>query len=60
MITIIATKIRPAEVDISTILSKPTPTTPNAYEEPSAKRPINGKTIIARIKLIIKLWTASP
>ena len=58
--TIIVAKMIPDNVDISTILSNPTPTTPSAYDEPSANRPINGYTIIAKIKQIMKLWTASP
>ena len=56
----IATRINPDIVDISTILSNPTPATPNAKDDPSAKRPIIGKIIMAKMKLIMKLWTASP
>ena len=49
----------PDIVDIPIILSNPTPTTAKAYDELSAKKPINGNTIIAKIKEIMKLFTAS-
>ena len=55
MITIMVTRINPDNVDISIILSNPTPTTPRAKDDPSAKMPINGKTMTARIKQIMKL-----
>ncbi len=58
--TIIATKIKPDMVLIEIILSNPTPTVSNTLDEDSANIPINGNTIIAKIKHIPKLCNASP
>ena len=38
------------------MLANPTPTVLNAIDDDSAKNPMNGKTMIAKIKQIIKLW----
>ena len=43
------TNVIPDIVLISIILSKPMPTVPKAMEDPSAKIPMNGKTMIAKI-----------
>ena len=51
----IDTKINPENVDISTILSNPTPTSPKAKDEASAKRPMIGYTIMAKMMLTMKL-----
>ena len=54
------TKIRPDNVLIGMILWNPTPAVLNALDEPSASIPMNGNTIMANIKQIPKLLSASP
>ncbi len=53
-------KIRPATVLISTMFTKPAPTVLKNIEEASANIPMNGYTIIAKIKQIIKLCIVLP
>ena len=50
----IVTKIMPESPLIPIILAKPTPATPKAIDEDSASIPMNGKTIMANMKHIIK------
>ena len=50
----------PDNVLISTILSKPTPAVLKMTDEPSAKMPIKGKTIIDKTKQTPKLLRAFP
>ena len=45
----IVTKIIPDNSEIKIILSNPTPTSPNRYEDDSASIPITENIIIARI-----------
>ena len=42
------------------MFAKPTPTVLNAIDDDSAKNPMNGKTMMAKIKQIIKLWIVFP
>ena len=52
--------MRPDKVLISTILSKPTPTVLKIIDDPSAKIPIKGKTIIDKTKQTPKLLMVFP